>query len=441
MKLTCFENTNTTIIKSTICGFHHPVKVNFIMMKKGILATIHPGFIIKGILSTLLLLSVSQIFCQSSSGKMVRAGNDLMLVRPVVNFNSVNGGYYSDYIISEFNYMYCGAVVNNNGSNPAYNVRLRVDFYDYNDDLDYSYFSDTLSFLDSAMNDTLWLTDLVDFQYWTDYYQLEYFIFSVEGDSLDDITDNNIDTVPFTDFGDAMWGTVGRASEPTGRIDLQNISGFQSGDFIGITVEFPNGGEDFAFWEIYFSAPIPDSVQLTGMVYEGNVPVYSEMIYISPGFTGWYPNPYYWLVTCFNPYTEYRVGVHIDCSPGTQVPIGIDTSDFHNFQAETAAFINGTWTSLNFVPLIRAVYNPEGIESQIASGDIYIYPNPALESISIIQNQYSMLDIFSLSGTLLQSMHCMDSETLDVSFLPEGMYFLRFSGEKGNFTKKLIIQK
>ncbi|MFH2094920.1 MAG: hypothetical protein ABIJ16_04395 [Bacteroidota bacterium] len=33
MKPTYFENTNATIIKSTICGFHHPFKVNFIMMK------------------------------------------------------------------------------------------------------------------------------------------------------------------------------------------------------------------------------------------------------------------------------------------------------------------------------------------------------------------------------------------------------------------------
>ena len=33
MKLPCLPNTNTSIAKSGTCGFHHPIKINFVMMK------------------------------------------------------------------------------------------------------------------------------------------------------------------------------------------------------------------------------------------------------------------------------------------------------------------------------------------------------------------------------------------------------------------------
>jgi len=50
--------------------------------------------------------------------------HDLLLVKPLVNFNDTDGGFYSEYYIDQFNNVYCGAIVQNIGTLSATHVYL-----------------------------------------------------------------------------------------------------------------------------------------------------------------------------------------------------------------------------------------------------------------------------------------------------------------------------
>jgi hypothetical protein len=82
-----------------------------------------------------------------------------------------------------------------------------------------------------------------------------------------------------------------------------------------------------------------------------------------------------------------------------------------------------------------------GIENINKSSDIIsIFPNPANTEINILIKQNYKLTIFDLSGRILTNKmeRYKDNTVFDISFLINGIYFLRIETKDGVYTQKLI---
>ena len=80
-------------------------------------------------------------------------------------------------------------------------------------------------------------------------------------------------------------------------------------------------------------------------------------------------------------------------------------------------------------------FNPENIK---------LYPNPALATINIEapQNGYNLLLINTLGQNILTKAACGEKETLDVSHLLPGLYYMQLETKEGQLiTKKLLIER
>jgi hypothetical protein len=79
------------------------------------------------------------------------------------------------------------------------------------------------------------------------------------------------------------------------------------------------------------------------------------------------------------------------------------------------------------------------VESTILSEGLSIYPNPSSEVINIISTNKNITDIYlaDITGKLLFTVSNLDTErqTIDVSSLTQGIYFVSINGE---VTKKIV---
>lgn len=75
--------------------------------------------------------------------------------------------------------------------------------------------------------------------------------------------------------------------------------------------------------------------------------------------------------------------------------------------------------------------------------DIYLYPNPATDRLTIIQtnNIYDQVDIMNVSGQLVLSEKLNLKTIIDVSSLRNSVYFLKYSGKAQHDFQKLIISR
>ena len=187
---------------------------------------------------------------------------DLELVKPLINFYTPNGGCYSNYYVPDIWYdcdsdiVYLGAIVKNSGCCPAYNVFLEADFIIISDTL--PMFSPIISFLDSGSTDTIYFSPIPIGYYWQS--DTTKFRFTVRSDSMEFNQVNNSFDVPFAHNDGTL---ASRSSIPTGTIDVNAITNFQSGDFIGTVMKF-KAIDDIG---VFLMAPLPDSVKLTAQIY------------------------------------------------------------------------------------------------------------------------------------------------------------------------------
>ena len=85
-------------------------------------------------------------------------------------------------------------------------------------------------------------------------------------------------------------------------------------------------------------------------------------------------------------------------------------------------------------------FPPTNIAETINS-QINIYPNPAIETITISRDvllENTNINIYSVTGKLVNTSTLNNSGQIDISYLPKGVYFLNINTEKENFTKKFI---
>jgi hypothetical protein len=121
--------------------------------------------------------------------------------------------------------------------------------------------------------------------------------------------------------------------------------------------------------------------------------------------------------------------------------LGADTSSFHNFGAETIAKTGGNWTTLNFVPLIRLVCDPEGIEEVGNHSLVRVFPNPAKGDIFLENAGSSKIEIYDITGNLvITDNQLSSSRKLDISNLTSGVYLLRIIGKDKIERMKIIIE-
>lgn len=79
--------------------------------------------------------------------------------------------------------------------------------------------------------------------------------------------------------------------------------------------------------------------------------------------------------------------------------------------------------------------------TQIYGNNIKLYPNPtnSILNIEILKGSYDRVIVFSNTGKLIKSIdNVNDTQSIDVSNLPAGMYFVRFVSEGKAFTKRFI---
>ncbi|MDN6310646.1 MAG: T9SS type A sorting domain-containing protein [Flavobacteriaceae bacterium] len=73
---------------------------------------------------------------------------------------------------------------------------------------------------------------------------------------------------------------------------------------------------------------------------------------------------------------------------------------------------------------------------------VNIYPNPTSEFINIEVNniKFDAIKIFNLQGQLVKVFNNLDKETIDVSDLKNGLYFMALKSDQGDVIKKFIKQ-
>jgi len=361
---------------------------------------------------------------------MAQSQYDVELVKPIVNFNIEDGGYYSAYN-DILDTMYCGAVVRNIGSDSINNAYVELSYLDYDNSVMYKVYSDTLQSIEPGKTDTLSLKHEFP-SLWR--FSLAY---SVKCESPDENESNNSDTIPtsYNSMGD--WSGVARSRNNLTTLDIKQIEGFRSGDFIGVTYStYSVYWNYYVFMIIYLNQELPNGAYLVGKIYKDSILVDStQRIDHGQG----------WMETRFkkggeiNPGEKIFFGFDIYYQDGATIPIGIDTANFHNFQVETISRIGNTWSTLDFVPLIELICNPEGVESINNSNSVHVFPNPTSGYLHIVAKNLVKIYLFDSRGVLIDEIKApSDNDIINLNSQNPGFYFIRLHTPNEIFMQKII---
>ncbi len=373
----------------------------------------------KTFLIILLLLSVRLLFSQYD--------NDISLEKPIINFNEPDGGFYSEYAEIDLDSMYCSAIVKNVGTTEATNVYLEVSLYDYSENLLDTYYSQSISQIAIGQTDTIQMFGFVP-----ELSDNLTIVYTIESDTSDENDSNNIDTLPKIDFFYNDWINISRSTSPNDSINIREIAGFQSGDFIGIKVKtyyqhavYSIGLPSFEVW--------PYEIAANGMVYEGETLLSDVSANVSPFYL--YATVNHW--TDLN--QEYIYGFEFIFDNDDDLYVHIDTANYHSFQYETVAYIGGEWTTLDFVPAIQLICDPENIEEPHLRNDVYVYPSPTADYLFIRElDKIESFEVFNLGGKKVMAIYNqLQEKKIDLRELATGVYILKIRTLDGICVKKI----
>ncbi|PLX09864.1 MAG: hypothetical protein C0596_00860 [Marinilabiliales bacterium] len=359
--------------------------------------------------------------------------NDLELVKPTINFNHENGGYYCDYYQFETDSILFGGIIKNIGNNIAYNVYLEIAFLDYAENEVLVLHSDSITELGISQTDTF---NIIKFE---EIKEMDNIVFRVFSDSVDDNSVNDIDTVPGIYLWSVDWSLASRSKTETGIFNTARIDGFQSEDFLGVRFEVKQD-HWFSFIEVKFLDYWPDDLSIYTQIYENGTLIYSvEAVnyHNTPPF-GIETGPMFDFDVFYFPENEYYIGLQFVYPEGTDIPIAIDTSNYHNFEYESIAKVGEDWVSCDFVPLINIVCDPEGIETNNYQKNL-IFPNPVNERAWFKCNDACLVELLNISGQVLDSKLFEQHENyFEMGNYKSGMYFVRFIYKDKTELHKLI---
>jgi hypothetical protein len=70
---------------------------------------------------------------------------------------------------------------------------------------------------------------------------------------------------------------------------------------------------------------------------------------------------------------------------------------------------------------------------------ISIFPNPAINNMTIESSQKSLIEILNIQGQLIKTLEANEDKTnIDVSTLPSGVYLIKVETEKGIEVRKFL---
>jgi hypothetical protein len=371
-------------------------------------------------------------------GRATTFDNDLALIKPLINTNDSNGGYYQEYWYMSFHYMLCGAVIKNTGTSVATNVFLEMKIFDYLAYLQ-SYFSDTIPVLNPGESVTVNIPGELTFQPWIINTNIFEFHFIANSDSVDENPGNNQQVVPFTQFSEWMWTTVSRSVNVTQPYEVGQNNGFHSGDFLGYTVANDANWHWVAYMKLFLEEPC-DSLVLRAMLYENGNLIDSVNILLPPPPYGEFIYSDMFQYSEIYPDSSYYIGIKFYFPEGHSFKIGVDTSLYHNFSTEPIARINGTWTSLNFIPAMELICDPEAIPEKDPMNP-KVFPNPCSGQVVVENARDSKIEIYDISGKILLTDQQKDQiRTIDISGIEPGYYLFRIISRESIISRKIIIQ-
>jgi len=106
----------------------------------------------------------------------------------------------------------------------------------------------------------------------------------------------------------------------------------------------------------------------------------------------------------------------------------------------TATVINGTSMGNNFTKSFYINATTTGVET-ITADALSIYPNPVKDELLIINNEQltmNNVEIVDIMGKIIYNSSFIINNSINVSSLPQGIYFLKIETDKGIVTKKFV---
>ena len=80
------------------------------------------------------------------------------------------------------------------------------------------------------------------------------------------------------------------------------------------------------------------------------------------------------------------------------------------------------------------------MKQSVSNSNINIYPNPTNGLLNINTNEnINSISIYNIIGK--QVLNTIDKETINISSLEDGIYFIDITTEKGIYTQRIILAK
>ena len=365
----------------------------------------------------------------------------MALIKPLINTNGPEGGYYSQYYFNSLEFLQCGAVVKNTGTNVVNHVFLVLKLTDWNNSSIVLRNSDTLQSLNPGESDTVKIPGNIDCQSWIWSTTATHYQFAIHAD-VDENPVNDTLQIPFPALSEWMWTRVSRSVTPNLFVNVSPAGPLHAGDFVGFVLQIPQGqhfggyvqfymgdatyhyGDAFA--EVYVNGHILDTASFTA---NGN-----------PTMQGWISSEYMYMMQLY-PDSTYFVGIRFNSNLSAPLVIGTDTSSWHTYYKETVSQVNGTWGPLNFVPVMHLICDPEGINEKQGAGGLHVYPNPAADILFVGNAADSKLSVCDLTGRVLLTDNGKETpRKIDISSLKAGIYLLQSNGKKGRACSKFVVK-
>ena len=116
-------------------------------------------------------------------------------------------------------------------------------------------------------------------------------------------------------------------------------------------------------------------------------------------------------------------------------------TDFTDFEVcITLGFKHATEQSpANNSKCVQVYRETVGI-SEVADGEVNVYPNPATTVINIDNAEGSQISVFDLNGRMISNVESASAnQTIDASNLAKGMYIVRIANGNNVITKKVSV--
>ena len=86
------------------------------------------------------------------------------------------------------------------------------------------------------------------------------------------------------------------------------------------------------------------------------------------------------------------------------------------------------------------VYRGTTAISEVAEGEVNVYPNPATTVINIDNAEGAQISVFDINGRMINNIQSASAnQTIDASNLAEGMYIVRIANGNNVITKKVSV--